>query len=128
MSRIVPRGLYIHLVDDNSGNRVGLKIQHFCTPTRFLEENIRKILFLRHSHSITTWMLSLRSKARHSRGLEPEKPYTASISWHYNIRVCTFTQCSASGIGAWSCDFYVADNTTATYFKTSWYQVPQICR
>ena len=44
-------------------------------------------------------------------------------NWHYNIRAGTFTLWSASGIGAWSCDVYVADNTSTTYFQTSWYQV-----
>ena len=50
--------------------------------------------------------------------------YTAGPNWHYNMRACTITLWSVSGIGAWSCDVYVADNITATYFKTSWYQVP----
>ena len=32
---------------------VGLRIWHFCTPTRFLEKIFAKIWFPRHSHSIT---------------------------------------------------------------------------
>ena len=73
------------------------------------------------------WVCSQRQGTLVIQNL-PEKPYTANRNWHFNIRVCTFTLWSASGVGAWSCDVYVADDTTATYFKTSWYQVPQICR